>query len=68
MVKEHTGTPRAFPHFVVHWELIIEAHLIHSFIVDVQPSFPATIPVRVEHVDCIVSAACGLAMVVEHAD
>jgi hypothetical protein len=42
-------------------------HHAHSFIVNVQPSFPtiaAFIPV--EDVDRIMSACCGLAVVVKH--
>jgi hypothetical protein len=42
-------------------------HHAHSFIVNVQPSFSTTTaPVRVEHVDRIVPAACGLAAMVKH--
>ena len=48
---------------------ILVLYRAHGFIIDVQPSFP-TIAVRVsvpvEHVDRIVPAACGLAVVVEN--
>ena len=42
-------------------------HSAHIFVVNVQPSFPTTaISFRVQHVDRIVFAASGLAMVVKH--
>jgi hypothetical protein len=46
---------------------VILPHRVHNFVVNVQPSF-LTIGVssRVEHVDRIVLAARGLAMVVKH--
>jgi hypothetical protein len=49
-------------------EYILMPHHAHSFIVNVQPAFPTTaVSVRVEHVDSIVSAASGLAVVEKHA-
>jgi hypothetical protein len=46
---------------------VLVPHRAHSFIVNVQPiSSTAAVSVRVEHVDRIVSAACGLAVVVKH--
>ena len=46
---------------------IIVPHRAHSFIVNVQPTFPTTaVSVWVKHVDHIVSAACGLAVVVKN--
>ena len=46
---------------------ILVLHRAHGFIIDVQPSFTAiAVSVPVEHVDRIVPAACGLAVVVKH--
>jgi len=68
MVKEHSRTLVARPCFVMRRELILEVHLVHSFIINMQPNVPtATFRVRVKHVNCIVPTACELAVVVEHA-
>jgi hypothetical protein len=46
---------------------VLMPHLLHSFIINVQPTFPTVaVSVRVEHVDRIVSAVCGLAVVVKY--
>jgi hypothetical protein len=46
---------------------VLMPHRPHSFIVNVQPSFPSiALSVRVEHVDSIVSAVCRLAVVIKH--
>ena len=41
---------------------VLVSHRTYSVIINMQPSFAAL----VEHVDGIVSAACGLAVVVKH--
>jgi hypothetical protein len=46
---------------------VLVPHRIHSFIVNAQPSFFTTgVSARVEHVDGIVPAVCGPAVVVKH--
>jgi hypothetical protein len=46
---------------------IFVRHHIYNFIVNVQPSVPTTaVCVRVEQVDRIVSAVCGIAVVIKH--
>jgi hypothetical protein len=48
-------------------EHVLVLHYANTFIVNVQPSFPAAAAsVRVEHFNRIVPAACGLAVVVKH--
>jgi len=55
-------------------ENVLVLHHTHRLIIDVQPSFTtiittasrATVTVRVEHIERVVSAACGRAVVVEH--
>jgi len=54
-LKDHSKTLVAL---VISREHIFEVHLIHSFIVNMQPNVPnATFYVRVKHVDCIMSSA-----------
>jgi hypothetical protein len=46
---------------------VLVPHRVNVFIVNVQPSFPATtVPVRVQHIDCIVPVACGPPVVVKY--
>jgi hypothetical protein len=46
---------------------VIVPHRAHSFIVNMQPSSRTIdIFVRVEHIGCIVLAACGFAVAVKH--
>jgi hypothetical protein len=46
---------------------VLVPHRPHSFVVDVQPSFPTTtVFILEEHIDRIISAARGLAVVVKH--
>jgi hypothetical protein len=52
---------------IVAAEYLLVPHRTHSFVVNVQPSFPTTtVVVRVQHVDRIVPAACGLTVLVKH--
>ena len=67
-IKQHISTPLVHPLIVMLPKHLLVPHRAHSFIVNVQPSFPTTaVSVRVEHVDRIVPVACRLAAVVEHA-
>ena len=46
---------------------VLVPHHAYSSVVNSQPSFPTTaVSVWVEHVDRIVTAACGVAVVVKH--
>ena len=46
---------------------VLVPHCAHSFTINVQPTFPTiAVSVLMEHVDRIVSVACGLAVVVKH--
>ena len=66
-IKQHISTPVVHLLFLVLPENVPVLHSAYSFIVNMQPSFPTTaVSVRVQHVDRIVSTACGLAVVVEH--
>ena len=61
---KHTGRPPA--HRIAPKHVFVPHHA-HSFIIDVQPTFPTTaVFVWVKHVDRIVSAACGLPVVIKH--
>ena len=66
-IKQHISTPLVHPLIVTVPKHVLVPHRAHSFIVNVQPNFPATaISARVQHVDCIVPACCRLAMMVKH--
>jgi hypothetical protein len=66
-IKEHISTPIVHPLIVMRPKHVLMPHRPHSFVVNVQPTFPTTtVFVRVEHIDCIVPAAGRLAVVVKH--
>ena len=51
----------------MHPENVLGPHHPHSFVVNVQPTIPTTaVFIRVEHIDRIVPAVRGLAVVVKH--
>lgn len=61
--KEHSRTLVVSPYFVIPRKLILEVHLVHGFIINMQPNIPTTtFCIRVKHVDCIVPTACALAV------
>jgi hypothetical protein len=63
-IKQHVGTPVVILMAAKH---VLVPRSAHSFIVNMQPSFPTTaVSVRVEDVDRIVPAACGIPVVVKH--
>ena len=67
IIKQHINTPLVHPLNVMIPKHVLVPHCVHSFIVNVNPSFPATtVSVRVQHVDCIVPACCRLAMMVKY--
>ena len=74
-IKEQISTPVVRPLIVVTPKHVLVPHRAHRFIIDVQPGFAAAtatalraaISVRVQHIERIVPAACGHAMMVEHA-
>jgi hypothetical protein len=70
-IKQRISTLPVPPLIVMAPEHLFMLHYAHGLIINVQPSFPTIavfIQVRVEHVDRIVPAACGLrvAVVVKH--
>jgi hypothetical protein len=66
-IKQHISTPVVHSLIVVASKHVLVSHCAYSFVVNVQPSFPAiTASVRVEHVDTIVPIACGPAVMVKH--
>jgi hypothetical protein len=66
-IKQHICTPAVHPFIVMAPKHVLLPHRAHSFIVNVQPTFPTTaVPIRVEQVNRIMSAGRGLAVVVEH--
>ena len=66
-IKHHMSTLVVHLLIVMAPKQVLVPHRAHSSIVNSQPSFPATaVSVLVEHVDRIVTAACGLAVVEEH--
>jgi hypothetical protein len=66
-IKQHIYTPAVHSLVVMAPKHVLVPHRAHSFIVDVQPRFhTATVSILVEHVDRIVTAAWGLAVVVKH--
>ena len=66
-IKQHISTPVVHPQIVIAPKHVLLPHCAHGFIVDVQPTLPTTTDfVLVEHIDSIVSVACGLSVVVKH--
>jgi len=66
-IKQHISTSVVPRLIYMDPKHVLVFHRAHSFIIDVQPSFPTTaVFVPVEHVDRTVPAACGLTVVVKH--
>lgn len=65
IIKQHISTLLVPQLVVMPPKYIPLLHRAHGFIVNVQPSF-STAAVSVQHVNRIVSVACGLAVVVKH--
>jgi hypothetical protein len=65
-IKQHISTLAIHPLIVMPKHVLVP-HRAHNFIVNTQPSFPTTaISLRMKHIDRIMPAACGLAVVVEY--
>jgi hypothetical protein len=66
-IKQHIGTPVVHPLIAMTPKHLLVPHSSHSFVVNVQPTFLIIVVfVRVEHINCIVPADCGLPVVVKH--
>jgi len=66
-IKQHISTLFVHSLIVMASKYVLVLHCDHTFIVNVEPSFLTTAAsVRVEHVDGVAPAACGLAVVVKH--